>query len=414
MKWLILSESLELNRTSSGICNSNIICSLLALGNDISVMYTHVEGSEPIWLNGAKLLPIQKDDSNYLPLYIRVPKIRALHTVITGFNYSKKKIITQWKNEISKALSKDSYDVILILGSGLSYVPFFALHELSPKIKWIANIHDPYPLFELPPPYNKKRRFYMTREGNIFKQMCSDADGLTFPSQELMEWMSQFNPKIKEKGMVIPHPGKIADNIADVNSNLDVNLPLSKFNMVHAGSLLGPRDPKPLLTAYKQFLEKNPEAVQNSTISVIGKVFDTHGKIEEVMGRFGSNLNIIQRITYKRVFEILKQSDVNIIIEAKTEISPFLPGKFSDYISANKPIMSLSPRKSEVRRLLGYDNVLCTENGNIEIIERIITELYAQWKTRHIPLNYGEDLKEYIAPLSVGKSFEAIARTLTA
>lgn len=375
-------------------------------------MYKKTDNDEPLWLSGATLIPINLELSASLPLYMRIPKVRALYTVVNGFHYSKRILIERWKEAIQKALQNDTYDVMLLLGSGFSYVPFFAVQEMSPDIKWIANIHDPYPLFELPPPFAVPQRFFMKREAAVFKKMCADAKGLTFPSQELKEWMSQFNPIIKSKGLVIPHPGKLASNPADNGSNLDVNLPANKFNMVHAGSLLGPRDPRPLLTAYKSFLEKNPDAVDKSTISVIGKVLGNHGKIEEVMGQFSSNLLLIKRITYQRAFELLKQSDVNVIIEAKTEISPFLPGKFSDYVTANKPIVSLSPKKSEVRRLLGANNPLCTENGNVAEIENIITKLYGQWKNGHIPLNYDQKLKDYIHPLSVGKAFETLATQL--
>ena len=78
-----------------------------------------------------------------------------------------------------------------------------------------------------------------------------------FPSQLLKEWMGQFYPNFLKTGVIIPH-----QNFAypETQGNFPEYFDLEKFNLLHAGNLLGARNPRPLLDAYKKFLCRFPEA----------------------------------------------------------------------------------------------------------------------------------------------------------
>ena len=98
----------------------------------------------------------------------KIPKVRALPTYLTGFSPEFKKLIDEWKQAIENQLKKEQYDLIIALGTGMSFAPHFALAELNPGIPWIANLHDPYPAHYYPPPYQKNPPPYIVnRQKNL-------------------------------------------------------------------------------------------------------------------------------------------------------------------------------------------------------------------------------------------------------
>jgi hypothetical protein len=98
------------------------------------------------------------------------------------------------------------------------------------------------------------------------------------------------------------------------------------------------------------------------------------------------------------------KTSVNIILEAISEISPFLPGKFPNCVVANKPILILGPYYSEVKRLLGNDYAYWAEANDEKSIELCITNLYQIWKSNssNLMLNRN-DLIDYATELNLKK-----------
>jgi hypothetical protein len=105
-----------------------------------------------------------------------------------------------------------------------------------------------------------------------------------------------------------------------------------------------------------------------------------------------------EMIAFDEVFHIQKNASVNIILEAKSEISPFLPAKFPHCIEANKQILSLAPYYSETRRLLGDDYQYWSEVDNELRISQLMEQLYDLWKedSDNLLLNR-VDLQEYLS-----------------
>ena len=121
------------------------------------------------------------------------------------------------------------------------------------------------------------------------------------------------------------------------------------------------------------------------------------------------NIVIKDYIEYNRVQTIEKEAAVNIILEAISEISPFLPGKFPNCVKVNKPILVLGPYYSEVKRLLGNDYPYWSEANDIQNIEDKITQLYIKWKAN--PENFHlnrNDLVDYCNEKGLEQVFNSI------
>ena len=100
---------------------------------------------------------------------------------------------------------------------------------------------------------------------------------------------------------------------------------------------------------------------------------------------------------FDQVQHLQKKATINVIIEAKSEISPFLPGKFAHCVAANKPILLIGPHYSESKRLLGDDYALTFDFDEVSAMETAISRLYKDWKAGN-PLSLQRpDLLEYLS-----------------
>jgi len=150
VKILILCESLKINSSSAGIVNSNFIYAMKELKYDILVMHDEVN-DEFEFLSGIETIKIV-EKSIKKPFLEKIPKLRALPAYITGFGLLFLAAVKRWKISIELLLEKEHFDLIILLGSGSSFLPYFAMEKISTTVPWIAHIHDPYPLSQYPEP----------------------------------------------------------------------------------------------------------------------------------------------------------------------------------------------------------------------------------------------------------------------
>jgi len=209
---------------------------------------------------------------------------------------------------------------------------------------------------------------------------------------------------LETKSFVLPHAGMTLDNLPSLKDDQEISIDTSKFNLLHAGSLLGPRHPRYLIEAYIRFLEDDEERKKMSVLNIVGKVARELQDFEKEYTQYTENINILtKRVSYKHSHVLLSQADVLILLEAKSEDSPFMPGKLSDYIMANKPILALSPQKSETRRILGQDYPYLTESDDVTQIYKLIVKLWNEWKLGSILNPKHEILKDYISAENINK-----------
>jgi hypothetical protein len=304
-------------------------------------------------------------------------------------------------NSIARALKKCTFqpDLVLTLSKGASFRPHYAVLRL-PELhnKWMAYVHDPYPFHFYPRPYTWVEPSYKFKE-NFFFEVSKKAKYSAFPSQLLLEWMGSYFPEFIKSGVVIPHQN--SKNISQ-NSGQNNNLPSyfdnSKFNLLHAGNLMGGRSPKGLIDGFLLFLNQNPQASKESKLILLG---NASNYAEMIQGYESYNNEIYfynGNVAFDIVYNLQKNASVNIILESKSEISPFLPGKFPHCVEANKAILSLAPYYSEIRRLLGNDYPYWTEVDQVDKIADIIDEMYQLWKQSPDDLLLNrEDLVDYLS-----------------
>lgn len=120
-------------------------------------------------------------------------------------------------------------------------------------------------------------------------------------------------------------------------------------------------------------------------------------------------LNISNNIFFNVVNELQHQVSVNVILEANTEINPFLPGKFPHCVKANKSILALTSKNSELIRLLGNDYEYWANPDDIQKIKTILTQLFVKWEHNPESLKLDrDDLEKYLSLDSLKTIIESI------
>jgi hypothetical protein len=232
----------------------------------------------------------------------------------------------------------------------------------------------------------------------FFLGVYAKAKKIIYPSQLLAEWMESYYPNQEQKRLIIPHQISVDLN---TETNDAIQLPgffdSKKFTILHAGSLMKQRPPFILMKAFNLFLASNQEAKVNSQLIFIGGAFKGHG--DEMQSLLNENIAYHYNfLPFEMVFEIQKQATINVVIEANTWLSPFLPGKFPHLVATNKPILHIGPSISETMRLLGENYELHTPNNEkyIDGLAKKVENLYFNWQTGKCLNLDRKDLEEYL------------------
>lgn len=398
MNILVVVESLRINETSSGIVSSTF---LTALSKDdelnITCLYDKAFDYELTWLENIELIQLHKRPYKQNSLINKIPKFRAISTYLTGIHPKDRHKILDWESGIKELLSQNQYDLIITLGSGSEFLPHHAMLGVKTATLWLANFHDPFPMSVYPEPYRKKRDIIQKKQELNTKRIIKRANFVSFPSILLKDLMQKHYGFPDTKSIILPHVGIHIENLPDSRNDTKVSLEEGKFNLLHAGTLLGPRKVDNLLQAFSRFIQSDKNKQEKSVLTILGKVAkENFSSLETKLPN--DNLRIItDRVSYKRSIELNKQADVSVIVEANTEFSPFMPGKLADLLFLEKPILLLSPKKSEVLRILGNQYEYYSESANEDRILKTLDKLWDSWIKNDLVLSNKKELKEYIS-----------------
>jgi len=407
-KILVISESIDVEDSSASKGRVALIYNLKKVGYTVKVLhYTRKE----IQLKEIECININelKFSVNYvlsrtqrvLQRLLKLNFSRFLENIFghsfAFFNDSK---------SISRAIKHqyNNEDLIITLSKGASFRPHHAMLRL-PKLhdKWMAYVHDPYPFHYYPRPYNWVEKGYKYKE-DFFRQVSEKAKYSAFPSLLLKEWMGSYFSNFLKTGLVIPHQN--LDNNFSEETSLPIYVDQEKFNLLHAGNLMKQRDPRGLIEGFRLFLENNTKAKSDAQLILLGNADYHKNYLIQILDDniYWSNGNV----PFKEVDKVQNNVTINIILESKSEISPFLPGKFPHIINANKPVLLLGPNYSESKRLLGKDYYYTTEVDDIELIAKLIEDFYNKWKNETLHSLDREDLILYCGKSYLNKVIDKI------
>lgn len=409
-KILVVIESINVDDSSGTKGRVALIQSLAKAGYALTVL--HFTQKE-IQLNGIACHSVKERKNNIIYLLSRLHRLFnrwfkfdiGKHVdKLFGFSFGFFNDAKSLEKAVNK-FSPEQYNMLWTLSKGNSYRTHKAVLALPHwHNKWYAYVHDPFPQQLYPRPYNYVPHGYK-QQRYFFRDITKFAKRMVFPSLMLKEWMESYFIDITGKSLIIPHqiPNHEFNNELDLPSYFDTK----KFNILHAGNLLNLRDPRPFVEAYSIFLDNYPEAVKSSSLIFLGHSSIYYDYFLKQKNNLPSIFMSKDYVLFEQVYAMQHKASINLILEAKSEVSPFLPGKFPHCVSANKPILVVGPYYSECKRLLGGDYSYCFDFTEIIKIANAIGELYMLWKENKQQLRLNRpDLKMYLSVSNVKKTIE--------
>ncbi|WP_339611386.1 UDP-glycosyltransferase [uncultured Planktosalinus sp.] len=398
-KLLIVSESIDVNDSSASKGRVALIQNLIKAGFHVKVYHFN---RKEIELTDLECVSIQEQKST--PWYL-LSKLQLLIKRLTGWN-ANNQIEKKWgfsfahfndTYSIKKTLQKEDsreFDWVITLSKAASFRPHKALLGLPEwHTKWLAYIHDPYPMHFYPRPYTWVEPGYFQKQEFMRAISKTCAYGV-FPSRLLQEWMGSYFPDFLERGVVIPHQWVETPNtLTEIPDYFKKN----SFTVLHAGALMKQRNPIGLIEGFQLFLKKVPDARANTQLVLLGR-HEYHKEVliqkQQVIPQLYVSTGYVP---FKEVQVLQDNVSVNVILEAKAEISPFLPGKFPHCVAACKPILHLGPALSETKRLLGEEYTFSAEIDDVVKISELLMTLYENWKEKKDSPKYNfKELNRYL------------------
>lgn len=403
---LAILESLDVNDSSGTKGRVALLQSFAKAGYRVTALhYTQ----KKIELEGIECISVKEHTLSGWYLLSRIQRvlyrwfgIKMGNTVerLIGFSFG---FLNDSKG-LTKALKKldpEAFDMVWTLSKGNSYRSHRAVLSLPEWHKnWYAYVHDPYPQQLYPRPYNFVPRGYKQKR-MFLRQVTLKAKRVVFPSLLLKEWLQSYYTALHGKSLIIPH--QISQPSVSEQEFPEYFDP-KKFNLVHGGNLLDLRDPKPIFEAYAAFLDQVPEAKESSALLFLGK----ESAFTKYMNDFAEQIPQIYvssgYVPFKQTYAMQQAASVNIILEAISEISPFLPGKFPHCVAADAPIFVVGPYYSECKRVLGSEHPYVFEFSEIEKMTTAMIQLYKEWLLKDGDLQlHRPDLKQYLSSEYVKK-----------
>ncbi|WP_417810385.1 hypothetical protein [Thalassospira alkalitolerans] len=241
-------------------------------------------------------------------------------------------------SKATEMLSQSAYDVLFTRSQyHSSHLVGLKLKKEFPHLPWVASFSDPW----IGNKYEKRVPVLSSISEYFSKRVVAKADRLVFPTKGIMDVFSRQNSgvDVAGKGFVVPH-GFDSELYRDVDHVGSGPLKLAYF-----GNFYGKRRVNPVFSALREL--KKRQAI--SSEDVVFYIYTSSPRIvEQALLAYPDIKDVVKlepAISHTRALNKMQEADVLLHVDADMEHeSIFLPSKLIDYIGAQRPILTISPK----------------------------------------------------------------------
>ena len=381
MNFLIVAQDLRISGTSEGMVSRSFISKLRKVYPKavIDVVYLKFYQSD----DQLQLLPVNSIKEaiiNFkIPFYIKwVNKIywRLCHESLNELYIQK-----QYAKFIAK-IDYAKYDAIFIRSAGLGYEAILGAKDLPILNKAIINFHDPYPVFWCAGSDVTLDNLELFKLKKM-RQVVLQAKNCITPARTLSSDMGMLYG-LAHKFHTLPHQyDKTVFNLTNYTNVFKKN---KKITICYHGAIQFGRNIIDLLDAYKELVNTNNSIKEHTEFVLRLKKM---GDINYLNNKYAGTDNIIvlkSAYFLNAAYEQTHLADINIILENGPYYSNILVGKAPFLASFEKPILSISPNRSELRGIVKDEKFIADSNNKENIkqkLENLINECHEAKKPVH-------------------------------
>lgn len=272
-------------------------------------------------------------------------------------------------------------------------------------IPWVASLSDPWPPQVQPAPYEARKVPLLSAwQMRALRRLLHACDAIHMPSVYGLRAVEKHaGVAMGEKGWAIPHIGAPLSR-AEAGDTLPW--------LVHLGQLSRERVSVALLRAIRRVAEARPRLFEG--LSCVGTVCPEFEKQVRSL-RLSKYIRIRPQVEPCEASGLALQARALLVIEADMAASPFLPSKFADYAFAGRPILALTPPKSQIRDYLRNSPAgLAVTHDTDEIAEALLTIFTEGYREERRTIAPDESLTHEFSSRRVGAQYVGMLRACIA
>jgi hypothetical protein len=361
MKFLIIEQDLRISGTSQGVISRSFVAKLRKAypKGIIDVVYLKQNASD----DQLHLLPVDHIETHVLNLKIPffTKLVNKFYWRLFHVSLNERYIHNAYASYIAK-VEYESYDHIFIRSAGIEHEIILATHNLPILKKAIVNFHDPYPL----PWYVGSQKtlsnieFFRLRK---IIEVVEQAKTCT-SSAHLMSNDLQYLYASKKTFYTLPH--QYDEGVFDLSDKECVLKKTKKVTISYHGAIMFGRNADIVLDAYKELVKKNETYKEYTEFIMRLKGSDNL----RLRNKYASikNIQIFDTLNFSNSSnEQIHETDIAIILENGPLYCNILVGKAPFLASYKKPILSISPKRSELRNCIIDQKYIAAMDNKEEI-----------------------------------------------
>ena len=361
MKFLVIEQDLRVSGTSQGIISRSFLAKLRKSYPKavIDVLYLKNLPSE----DQLHLLPVDAIETHIVNVKIPIITkwLNKFYWRVFNASLQDKHIHKAYASYIVK-VDYQKYNHIFVRSSGLEFETILACKDLPILKKAIINFHDPYPLFWYAGTLTKLTNLELFRI-KMMQTVVSQSKkcmSSAYAMAKDMEYLYGSRKKI----YTLPHQYD-----ASVFQSFELKKrvePAKKVIISYHGAIMFGRNVDLLLEAYSDLVESNLAYKENTTFILrlrgdgIKNLISKYKKIE--------NIQILDCLDfYQSSYEQIHETDITIILENGPLYCNILVGKAPFLAEYKKPVLCISPQRSELRNIIKEDQFIANMNDKEDI-----------------------------------------------
>jgi hypothetical protein len=368
MKFLVIEQDLRVWGTSQGIISRSFLAKLrTAYPNSIiDVVYLKPDASE----DRLDLLPVDSIESFVLDL--RIPFftkwLNKIYWRLFHVSLNDRYIHKAYASYISK-VRYESYNHIFIRSTGLDCEAILGAKDLPILKKSVITFNEPYPLFWCTGSKSTLTNLELFKLKEMFEVINQAKSCMaTAILAEDMQYLYGSRKKIN----ALPH--QYCATVFDLSDTENVLKKNKKIVISYHGAIQFGRDIEILLDAYEELVANNAILKENTEFVLRLKGVDLK-KLAEKYSKTPSII-ILNMVSFSNSCnEQMYEADINIILENGPLYCNILVGKAPFLAAIGKPILSISPERSEMRSIIKDHQYIASCNDKEEIkfkLEKLI------------------------------------------
>jgi len=252
-------------------------------------------------------------------------------------------------------ISSNNIDVVITTG------PPHSMHLIGQKlkkhteVKWVADFRDPWTQWEL------FDNFYLSswarkRHKKLELSVLKQADAVLSVSKHYasdLEALGGRKVEVITNGFDQAEFEKVPDSKPD------------KFIIRHIGVVDELRDPRPILHALKQLVDKGDMDIQFEFVGNINQTLRAEIAEDDILN---SVVDFKPYVPHNEVISLYKSSAVLLLVLANSRISiGNIPGKLFEYLASRRPVLVVGNTKGDSAEIVKNTNAgLAVERNDIE------------------------------------------------